>query len=330
MLTLFDACHARAEVATVGAMARKSDDLRIIVNPSAGGGSAAAAWAVVCQRHNHGMTCETTTIAQVADEAAQAAKDGVGVLAVAGGDGTISVAISGLMRARDAGIKRLPDLLILPIGTGNDLARGLDLPDDPEAAFGLLYIDHVRPLDLIRWKLHSEKGIEGGYAVNVLAGGFSSKLQHALTPELKKRWGPLAYARAAVETRAELEPHTLHYRIDDGDPATAEILNVVVANARYAGGGISVAPAADPSDGLLNLVLTTPGTAFDLAALSARLMSGNVLKSELVHQLTGKKFELWAEPALPFNVDGDWTGAGKLEAEVIPAPLNVFAPPTTG
>ncbi len=220
----------------------------------------------------------------------------------------------------------MPSLLIVPLGTGNDLSRALDLPLEPMEAVKLHETGRLRSLDVIRWRLDGGHGIESGYAVNVIAGGFSSKLQKSLTPKLKKRWGPLAYVRAAVETATELVPHTLHLRLDDGEPQEMTVLNVVVASARYAGGGISVAPKADPSDGQLDIVATTPGNLLELADVSARFMSGNVLKSDLTQHLIGKKIEVWAEPEMPFNVDGDWTGAGRLTAEIVPDALKVWVP----
>ncbi len=296
-----------------------------IFNPASGSADDADALTALCERN--GEFCKTGKITDAHDKAADAARDGVDILVVAGGDGTVSAAVSGLMRARDAGVETSPALLVVPLGTGNDLARTLGLPLDPVEALDLLNKPTKRrPLDVMRWRLDKGNDTDGGFAVNVLAGGFSSKIQSSLTPEMKSRWGPLAYMRAALSEAKRLQPHTLHLRIDDGEPMERIAWNVVIANARYAGGGISVAREADPSDGQLDLVLTTPGSLVDIAALSARLMVGEVEESELTEHHVGRKFELWAEPDLPFNVDGDIVGQGRLSVEIVSAALTAVVP----
>jgi YegS/Rv2252/BmrU family lipid kinase len=301
-----------------------------IFNPGAGSAAENEALSQQVEARADVVFCRTEKAGDVADFAANAAREGRDVVLAAGGDGTISEAVRGLMRARDAGMQDMPALLLLPLGTGNDLARtlGLDI-EDPAANLKLLDDGERRRLDVIRWRLDREDAPAlSGYAVNVLAGGFSSKLQQSLTPEVKQRWGPLAYARAAVATATELVPHRLGLQIDDGDRREVSVLNAVVANGVHAGGGIRVAPAADPFDGLLDLVLTAPGDVLDLAALSKELMSstGDVLTSDLTEHLRGRKIELTADPSLPFSVDGDPIGFGHLAAEAVPAAIEVLVP----
>jgi len=302
----------------------------VLLNPGAGSADGDALPTLACERWGDNALCRTTSGPHVADEAAAAAREGYETLAVAGGDGTISLAVTGLMRARDAGMETLPTLLLLPLGTGNDLVRSLGLPEGHDAAIAMLEAGRRRPLDVIRWRLEGEAGVTGGYAVNVIAGGFSSRLQVFLTPELKRRWGPLAYLRAAAETATELQPHHLRLSVDEAEAVEFDALNVVVASARYAGGGISVAPGADPSDGVLDVVATLPGGVVDIAALGARLMSGDVLKSDLTRHLKGGRVIIETTPDMPFNVDGDWTGSGRLQAEIVPAALEVWVPEAHG
>ncbi len=266
--------------------------------------------------------------ARIAGEAVAATRR---VVVAAGGDGTVSQVVNGLMDARAPG-GALPDLLVLPFGTGNDLVRTLELPDTPEECLKLLQTGRRRALDVLRWRLHPTDGgpERSGWCINVVAGGFSAKLKESLTPEIKKFWGPLAYARAAMGSVDELEhPHKLTFRIDDGEARTFEAINVIVANARYAGGGMEVAPAADPSDGRLEFVVITPGDWLDLAGVTAKLLLGEVDQSQHTINISATSVELKAEPAMPFNIDGDPVGEGSLRVEVAPAALNVLVPGET-
>lgn len=262
--------------------------------------------------------------------ARRAADEGIGVVIAAGGDGTIREVVSGLMKASGRRRKAaLPDLLVLPMGTGNDLVRTLELPDGPREVLDLLHHGRRRPLDVLRWSLQpsSKKTAEKGWCVNVIAGGFAAKLKRTLTPEVKKFWGPLAYARAAFSSMDEVEnPHTLTFAVDGGEPQTADAINVIIANARYAGGGMEVAPQADPSDGQMELVIITPGGVLDLAEVTARLLMGEVDQSQHTLCVPARTLRLSADPPIPFNIDGDPVGAGTLEVEVIPAALHVLVP----
>jgi diacylglycerol kinase (ATP) len=263
--------------------------------------------------------------------ARRAADERVRVVIAAGGDGTIREVASGLMgtRGRRARAAALPDLLILPMGTGNDLVRTLELPEAPQDVLALLHHGRRRPLDVLRWSLKeaTRRTPKTGWCVNVIAGGFAAKLKRALTPEVKKFWGPLAYARAAFSSMDEVEnPHTLTYSVDGGEPQTIEAINVIIANARYAGGGMEVAPQADPSDGQMELVVITPGGLLDLAEVTARLLMGEVDQSQHTLTATARTLRLSADPPIPFNIDGDPAGAGTLEVRVMPAALHVLVP----
>ena len=260
----------------------------------------------------------------------RAAQEEVGVVIAAGGDGTVREVVSGLMDRREQHPGRpLPDLLVVPMGTGNDLARTLELPDTVPEMLAMLTNGRRRALDVLRWTLRPADGSDAkhGWCINVIAGGFAAKLKETLTPEVKKFWGPLAYARAAFSNVEEIEhPHKLTLSIDGGAPQTTDAINVILGNARYAGGGIEVAPSADPSNGLVELVVITPGGLLDLAEVTAKLLMGEVDESEHTLRASARTITLSAAPAIPFNVDGDPVGEGELSVEVVPGALQVLVP----
>ena len=303
---------------------------RVIFNPGSGSADDYEAVEAAVSRRPGLKFVKTEREGHARELARQAVEAGEELVVAAGGDGTVSEVVTGLMDGKDSRpgehFGRTPLLTIAPLGTGNDLARTLNLRGLPPAdVIDRLDTLRRRPLDVIRWCLTGPDGERRGWAVNVLAGGFSSKLQASLTGDLKKRWGPLAYLRAAVGEVSQLTPHRLTYRVDGGEAVSCEVLNAVIANARYAGGGIAVAPSADPGDGVLDLVMVTPGTFLDLAELSAAIVSGNVEADDHAIHARGRRFELETDPPMPFNVDGDRIGAGRMEAEALPAALTVLA-----
>ena len=306
---------------------------RVIFNPGAGSADDSAEFEAAAAAVPDLAFERTEREGHAADLAEAAATSGERFVVAAGGDGTVSEVVVGLMRGREklGGDARPPALLVAPLGTGNDLARTLGLRGWTAAEVLTRMAElHPVPLDVISYCLTGPDGERRGWSVNVMAGGFSSKLQASMTGDLKKRWGPLAYLRAAVGEVAQLSPHKLTYRVDGGRPETLDVLNAVVANARFAGGGVEVAPPAKIGDGQLDLMLVKPGGFVDLAELSAAIVAGHVDEDDLSVHIRGRRFDLEADPPMPFNVDGDRIGAGCLEAEVVPDALTVLCPPPTG
>ena len=187
--------------------------------------------------------------------ARQALDEGAELVAAAGGDGTINEVLNGLMQAGGGAI-----FGVIPLGTGNDLARTLALPDDPLEAWAVITAGASRRLDVIKV---SGPGLTH-YALNVAAGGFSGQVNEILTGELKAAWGPLAYLRSAVAVLPDLTNYRTAIQYDDETVQTIQALNIIVANCRTAAGGIQVAPYANPEDGLLAVVIVRYGPTSEL------------------------------------------------------------------
>jgi diacylglycerol kinase (ATP) len=249
--------------------------------------------------------------------AAQAARDGFDVVAVAGGDGTVHAAANGLLDAK-AGAA----LAVLPLGTGNDFCRTLGIPLDPLAAVPLLTEGEVRRLDAVR-----VAGGRDGWMVNAATGGFSGRVAAEVTSELKAAWGPLAYLRGAAGPLADLPRFRLTVRYDGGPAEQLDALNVVVANARTAAGGLPVAPSANPEDGLLDVVLVRAGDALDLSVVAARLMHGDYTEDEAVVHRTARRVDITSDPPLPLSLDGERCEGSHFTFEVKPGALRVVVGP---
>jgi diacylglycerol kinase (ATP) len=249
--------------------------------------------------------------------AAEAAREGFDIVAVAGGDGSVHAVASGLIEARPAAT-----LALLPLGTGNDFCRTLAIPLDPLAAADLLRTGTVRTIDVAR-----VGACQTGYMVNAATGGFSGKVASAVTSDLKQWWGPLAYLRGAIGPITDPPQYHVSIRFDDGPAESFDLLNLVVANARTAAGGIPVAPQADPEDGRLDVVLVRSGDTLDLSVIAARLMHGDYQDDEnVVHRLAAR-VEIDSEPPLPMSIDGELCEGPRFTFEIVPKSLRVLAGP---
>jgi diacylglycerol kinase (ATP) len=249
--------------------------------------------------------------------ARQAVMDGTGLIVAAGGDGTLNEVVNGL--AEDFGKARLG---LLPLGTGNDFARSINVPADLEAALDVLREGRVRTLDVGRATL----GNESRWFINMSAGGFSGQVSEK-ADEVKDRWGPLAYLRAAVGTLFGLQGFNATLLVDGVERLELETYNVVVSNGRYVAAGIPIAPHSELDDGRLDLMLVPTATLPQLARLVPQILLGRHGESDLliIRELT--TLEIESDPPMAFNVDGELIGEGPIRFEVLPRALEVVVGP---
>jgi diacylglycerol kinase (ATP) len=256
-------------------------------------------------------------ITRKAGDAEKWARNAVGTkgdyIVVAGGDGTLNGVVNGL--ATDAKSVRIG---IVPLGTGNDFARTLGLPFSIEQNIDILRSAKTKRIDLVRVK--SKK--RARYFVNVSAGGFSGMVDEKMTPKIKRTWGPLAYIRGAAAALPKLHAYHTQILLDDDERLSADLYNVVIANGRFVAGGLPIAPAADPSDGFLEVVLIPKLCAPEIAVLAAEIVLGKHLSSKATVFRRAKKISVRSRPGMCFNVDGEFVGNAPAVFQILPRALN--------
>jgi diacylglycerol kinase (ATP) len=292
---------------------------RVICNPSSGGGT--------CEPDDVREALADFDIewvnTQGAGDALQAAEEwSGGLLIVVGGDGTVNEVINGLGRA---GFPTDVTLAVLPMGTGNDLAATLAIPDDVEEAQDAIRKNRVRTFDIAR--IRSE-GVGERFFINVSTGGFGAETSSLVDEEMKSRWGKLTYFRASLERAREFDVREVRV-ILDGEERRLRAVNVAVGNCRYAGGGWLAAPKANPEDGLLDLVVIEDiGLKEALTLAPKALARSDYLGKEGVFSARAKKIRVETQPGgLEFTADGELIGDEPAEFEVIPHTLKVVVGP---
>jgi len=250
--------------------------------------------------------------------ALEAAREGFATVAAAGGDGTLNEVVNGLAEA-----PRKPRLGLLPLGTGNDFARTLELPPTSEEAVRVLAEGRARSCDLA--VLESDETRR--YFINLSTGGFSGQVDEQLTDEIKSAWGPLAYLRAALVCLPEIDPYTLELTFDGEQNLSLDAYNLVVANGRYVAAGMPAAPEARIDDGLLDVVAIRACDLTALAALAPRALAGEYLDDEeRIFFRRARRLEIRSHPRMTFNVDGEVVGDSDVSFEVVPDALDVIVP----
>src|SRR4029434_10428531 len=193
----------------------------IILNPIAGGAKDIGA----IRERLRGLNPERFCISEQAGDAEKFAREAADfeLIVSAGGDGTLNEVVNGIAQT---GCNAT--LGVLPLGTGNDFARILGVPNSLKTAIEHIVAGKTRAIDLVRVTSESVR-----YFVNVSSGGFSGVVDEKLTPEMKRTWGPLAYLRSAAAAFSELRGYATTVAFDDAVASEVDLYNVVVANGRY-------------------------------------------------------------------------------------------------
>lgn len=286
---------------------------RIIVNPNAGSAGEREELEAALGRLPETEIHFTEREGHAEELAREAARGGAGLVVAAGGDGTLNEVINGL--AEDFGRTRLG---LLPLGTGNDFARTIGVPDDLEGALAVLQEGRVHRVDVARVDLRSRSR----YFINMSAGGFSGLVSEK-ADGAKDRWGPLAYMRAAIDALPELRAFEATIRLSGAEELRVETYNIVISNGRYVAGGIPAAPQAEIDDGLLEVMIAPATSIPKLALLLPQVLLGLHVGSDLLLFRKATRIEIESIPSMGFNVDGELLGEEPATFEVLPRALEV-------
>jgi YegS/Rv2252/BmrU family lipid kinase len=276
-------------------------DACLIVNPSAGGGRAAAmldgAQAALAAR---GVTAQAQTTRDLDDARAlalQAAVRGQTVLAF-GGDGLIG-AVAGALRGRPEAL-----LGILPGGRGNDFARVLGIPRETEAACAVVAAGVVSELDLgeVAWGPAGEEQVRA--FIGIASVGFDSdanRIANAAPPRL----GRLVYAYGALRALATWRPARFTVALD-GAPARAYTgYSVAAANSRAYGGGMLLAPDAELDDGQLDVVITAQMSRVRFLLSLPKVFDGRHVREPTVHVMRAREVAVTSDRPFTVYADGE-------------------------
>lgn len=290
--------------------------LALLTNPAAGKGRGARARRVALDVLG-GIDAEVLDLQGAdGDEALALARSVVGevdALVVVGGDGLVHLAIQALA---GTGVP----MGLVPSGTGNDVARYLDLPRrDPEAATHALVralrSGSRRTLDLAR---AGDK-----HFVTVLCAGFDAKVNE----RANRMTRPRGQMRYNVATLAELRTFTpIAYTLDlDGETRTLEAMMVSVGNGPSFGGGLRITEGALLDDGLLDVVLIKPMSKPELVRTYPKLFTGAHVNHPLYEHHRVRRVTV-AAPGIVTYADGERFGPLPLTVECAPGALEVLAP----
>lgn len=241
------------------------------------------------------------------------------VIVAAGGDGTIHAVANELLQ-----MERPTPLAILPLGTGNDLCRSLEIPADPAAVCqAILRADwEPRQMDAVEMTIDGERR----FMINLLSAGISASVTQKIADEYKETFGSFAYLTGMFQAFSETQDYRLEYQLDGGPTLGKKCLNFFIANGRMCGGGIEVSPRSQLDDGQLEWITYLPMTGVDRAKLMTDYLIGRYEEHPAVEIETFRELTLHAPQKIPISLDGELSECQHITARLATNKLTVLIP----
>lgn len=308
----------------------------VIVNPKSASGATRDNWAATASdlRAHFGPFSVAFTKSQgdAIDMAKRAARSGRHFIIACGGDGTINEVANGiLLSGEDA------ELGVLPSGTGGDLRRTLGLPNTNREAAAALRDGVTRRMDVgkVTFADHAGETISRfflnissvGLAADVIKRVKSAKVFDWLPVESIR--GKANFAVSALQEVMNLDATLVRVRFDDGDEHTVQTIAFCIANSRYFGGGMMIAPDAAINDGLLDVINVGDLSTAKILLNAYSLYAGTHQKLAEVNSTLAKRIEVSAvDPSKPIFLETDGELPGQLPAvyEVVPNAMRIRIP----
>ncbi|MFN2530539.1 MAG: diacylglycerol kinase family protein [Pyrinomonadaceae bacterium] len=307
----------------------------VIVNPESASGATRKAWPSIASdlRSTFGpfQIAFTDAPGSASELATQGARKGVTLIIACGGDGTISEVANGILAA---GVD--VELGILPSGTGGDFRRTLAIPTSARAAGKVLRDGRSRRIDVGRVTFLNERGLETvRFFVGVASLGMSTRIIQRVK-ENTPGWLPAsspgwlrsraAFGSSMVKTALRAEACRVVVQLDDAPERHLALANLCIANARYFGGGMKIAPDARLADGRFDVVSIGDLSTLQIMRKAPRLYFGaHMSMAEVSHTLAQKASVRAADASLNIDLEIDGELPGRLPAtfQIVPDALRV-------
>jgi len=297
-----------------------------IINPASARGTTRRIWAEArAELVSLGLEFSerfTTRTGEATEITREALKSGVNSVIAVGGDGTLSEVVNGYIDDEGKPINDSAAVGILPSGTGSDFCRSLGLRSRREAIASLASRS-TRMIDAAR-VVHSDRNGERASRVfiNVASFGLGGDVS-AFVNEWRDslpQWvsGRIRFAAAAL--RALERYRNIHVRLRVDDEGELEVFSnlIVVANGKFGGAGMNLAPNAALDDGLFDVIITDRATRLDVIRELPRIRRGGYLKNPKVTELRARQISVITDQPMAIDIDGEMVGHTPAHLTVLP------------
>jgi diacylglycerol kinase (ATP) len=304
----------------------------LVVNPRSQGGRLGKRWKDIADTIGRAFPFDEL-ITQGPHDATRLTRDalrgGAERVVAIGGDGTINEVVNGFFDDQGKPIAPEASFAVIPFGTGGDFRRTVNLPAELADAARVIAANHRRKIDVGRLEFTAAGGARAARMFANIASFGVSGVVDRLVNESGKKLGRLSFALATARATWSYTNQRVQLVFDGADRVEATINTVAVANGRYFGGAMMVAPHAELDDGQFDVIAMGDFGFADLLRSGRRLYQGTHLAMDKVTARRARVVE--AEPIDPgavieLDVDGENPGRLPARFELVPAALWLVVP----
>ncbi len=297
-----------------------------IVNPCAAAGKTRKHWPEIRARLTSGLGIINEVFTEYQGHgielARQAIANGYELIIAVGGDGTLGEVANGFF-AKGKPTAASVSLGYVPQGTGGDFARTLGLKTWQQACDRLI-AEESRQIDVgyVEFLNHDNRQ-DSRIFINVASFGCGGAVARTVQISGKRFGGRLAFALATVKTLLRYRDQPVTFSCDDGEQEQLSITNLAVCNARFFGGGMQVAPAAQVDDGVFDMTLWAGFGLKDFALQQRKLYNGEHIHHSKTRTSTVRCLQASSNSVVQLEVDGENTGTLPATFWILPQALTV-------
>ncbi len=247
------------------------------------------------------------------EETIRSAKEDWDIIVACGGDGTVNEVAKGIMKST----RKVP-VAILSSGTVNDFANFMEIPRGIKAFFNM--IERGQTLDIDIGKANEE------YFVNVAAGGLLTNVGYQVNIESKLMLGRMAYYLEGLRelTTQIIEPIKVDIESEEYTKKDNNILLFIISNSASIGGFKNLAPSADVSDGLLDVLIIENPDLQNLADIFFNIFSGAHVNNPYVKYFKTNNIKISSKEEVNIDIDGEYGGKLPVAFEIIPKAFRIL------
>jgi YegS/Rv2252/BmrU family lipid kinase len=219
------------------------------------------------------------------------------------------------------------EVATIPLGTGMDFGRTYGIPSKFDDAVRTIVTGTARTIDVGRVSYRTWDGHDAErYVANVGSVGMSAAVAQRANGMSKALGGKATFFYALVRVFLEWQNTIVRVELEGGETREARMHDVIVANGRWHGGAMKLAPDAEPDDGLFDVVLIGDINKRDFVTTSPKIYKGTYLAHPKVDLVRAKSLTVDAPERLPIELDGEQVGTTPARFEIVPAALRVRVP----
>jgi diacylglycerol kinase (ATP) len=296
-----------------------------IVNPVAAGGKTGKVWTSIEEElRSLGLSFDhrfTDAPGHATILAREGVEKGYDMVVAVGGDGTVNEVVNGLMSP--GGDKAEAILGVVITGRGSDLARTIGIPSHYREACARLAGERTTTIDLGLAEFYSEEQPRQRYFVNVGGGGFDAEVAERANRAPNFMGGTIPYLSSLVTTLTTYQNKSVELILDEEEPIEMVANSVIVANCQYFGGGMRIAPDADPHDGLFDVVTIGDIDKMEFLMTVPKVYDGTHITHPQVDVYRARRVEVRSKQRLLLQVEGEVCGEAPFTFQIVPSALRI-------